>query len=170
MSISSVHIRLSAAGDIVQINLFWWQHIFCTTWDSSSPLVLPVSQSISWWCNLHCRHARMLQGCPLWPPSYFPLHQLLRWWRWIPVQPLAQHLPLLWYFLCLFTFVHDLALMSPFLFSFRNIRDANAFFLSLSGKAQAHILTQPGCARLPRPLGLHAAAPMVRVACSSPNN
>ncbi len=37
--------------------------------------------------------------------------------------------------------------------------------MSREGEAQAHLLPQPGHARLSRPLGLHAAAPIVRVAC-----
>ncbi len=37
-------------------------------------------------------------------------------------------------------------------------------------EARAHLLPQPGCARLPRPLGLHVAAPIVRVACGSSNS
>ncbi len=41
---------------------------------------------------------------------------------------------------------------------------------SHEGKAQAHLLTQPGHAQLPQPLVLHAAALIVRVACGSPNS
>ncbi len=41
---------------------------------------------------------------------------------------------------------------------------------SREGKARAHLLPQPGRARLPQPLGLHAAALIVRVACGSPNS
>jgi hypothetical protein len=41
---------------------------------------------------------------------------------------------------------------------------------SREGEAQAQLLPQPGRARLPRPLGLHAAAPIVKVACSSPDS
>jgi hypothetical protein len=41
---------------------------------------------------------------------------------------------------------------------------------SREGKARAHLLPQPGRARLPRPLGLHAAATIVRVVCGCPNN
>ncbi len=37
---------------------------------------------------------------------------------------------------------------------------------SRKGEAQAHLLPQPGRAWLPQPLGLRAAAPIVRVACS----
>ncbi len=41
---------------------------------------------------------------------------------------------------------------------------------SHEGKAQAHLLPRPGCARLPRPLELRAAAPIVRVACGCPDS
>jgi hypothetical protein len=38
------------------------------------------------------------------------------------------------------------------------------------GKAQAHLLPQPGRTRPPRPLGLRAAALIVRVACGCPDS
>ena len=41
---------------------------------------------------------------------------------------------------------------------------------SCEGDAQAHLLPQPGRARLPQPLGLHAAAPIVGVARSRPDS
>ncbi len=41
---------------------------------------------------------------------------------------------------------------------------------SRKGKAQVHLLPQPGGAWLPQPLGLHAAAPIVGVACGSPDS
>ncbi len=41
---------------------------------------------------------------------------------------------------------------------------------SREGEAPAHLLPLPGRAWLPQPLGLHAAAPIVRVACGSPNS
>jgi hypothetical protein len=41
---------------------------------------------------------------------------------------------------------------------------------SHEGEARAHLLTRPDRARLPQPLGLHTAAPIVRVACGSPDS
>jgi hypothetical protein len=41
---------------------------------------------------------------------------------------------------------------------------------SCEGEAQSHLLPQPGCAQLPPPLGLRAAAPIVRVACGCPDS
>jgi hypothetical protein len=41
---------------------------------------------------------------------------------------------------------------------------------SREGEAQAHLLPQPGRARLPQLLGLRAAAPIVRVACGCPDS
>ncbi len=41
---------------------------------------------------------------------------------------------------------------------------------SREGEARAHLLPRPGHARLPRPLGLRAAAPIVRVACGCPDS
>ncbi len=49
-------------------------------------------------------------------------------------------------------------------------RELRARSASREGEAQAHLLPQPGRARLPRPLGLRAAAPIVRVACGCPNS
>jgi hypothetical protein len=44
-------------------------------------------------------------------------------------------------------------------------RKLRARSASREGKARAHLLPRPGHARLPRPLGLRVAAPIVRVAC-----
>ncbi len=49
-------------------------------------------------------------------------------------------------------------------------RELRAHSASCEGEAQAHLLPRPGRARLPQLLGLRAAAPIVRVACSCPDS
>ncbi len=49
-------------------------------------------------------------------------------------------------------------------------RELRARSASHEGKAQAHLLPQPGHARLPRLLGLRAAALIVRSACGCPDS
>ncbi len=49
-------------------------------------------------------------------------------------------------------------------------RKLRARSASREGEAQAHLLPQPGHARLPQPLGLRAAALIVRVACGCPDS
>ncbi len=49
-------------------------------------------------------------------------------------------------------------------------REPQACSASREGEARAHLLPQPGCAALPRPLGLRAAAPIVRVVCGCPDS
>ncbi len=49
-------------------------------------------------------------------------------------------------------------------------REPRARSASREGEARAHLLPRPGRARLPRPLGLRAAAPIVRVACRCPDS
>ncbi len=49
-------------------------------------------------------------------------------------------------------------------------REPRARSASREGKARAHLLPRPGRTRLPRPLGLRAAAPIVRVACGCPDS
>jgi hypothetical protein len=49
-------------------------------------------------------------------------------------------------------------------------REPRACSASREGEARAHLLPQPGRARLPRPLGLRAAASIVRVACGCPDS
>jgi hypothetical protein len=49
-------------------------------------------------------------------------------------------------------------------------REPRARSASREGEARAHLLPRPGRARLPRPLGLRAAAPIVRVACGCPDS
>jgi hypothetical protein len=48
--------------------------------------------------------------------------------------------------------------------------ESRARSASCEGKARAHLLPRPGRARLPRPLGLHAAAPIVKFVCGSPDS
>ncbi len=49
-------------------------------------------------------------------------------------------------------------------------REPRARSASREGEAWAHLLPRPGRARLPRPLGLRAEAPIVRVACGCPDS
>ncbi len=49
-------------------------------------------------------------------------------------------------------------------------RELQVHSTSRKGKARPHLLPQPGRARLPQPLGLRVAAPIVRVVWGYPDS